>query len=260
LTDSEVSIHASPWPAVPVLPHLEGGHVHVWRANVAPLSACVDYFDALIDDAERTRGAAFHAPADRLRHLVTRALLRFLGGHYLGTSPAALRFELGRFGKPGIATPRDPALQFNISHSGDIVLLAFAREGDVGVDVERWQSRMGEAERSRVGESVFSKAERSAIHALSSSAEREMAFYTLWSRKEAYLKGTGAGIAGGLSHVDVAVDAQARLIADDRDARAAERWTLRDIDVGPGYSAALASSPPGQAVVPLTLSPHLFDG
>ena len=252
-------MHAWSWQVPSSIPPLEANEVHVWHASTERLAPLLDSFASLLDAGERARGDAYYAQVDRQRHLVTRGVLRTLVGHYEGTSPNAVRFDVGAFGKPSVFPPHHARLRFNVSHSGDIVLLAFARTGDVGVDVEQWNDRLGEPERTRIGDYVFSDAERAAIAQLSSEAERARAFYALWSRKEAYLKGTGAGISGGLAHVEISVDDVARLTVDRRDARAADRWSLRDIDVGAGYSAALASSPPDQEVALLVPPLHLFD-
>jgi 4'-phosphopantetheinyl transferase len=250
-------VHASPWQPALQLPALALGTVHVWLARTEALASCVHRFDAMLDAEECSRGNQYHAAADRMRHLITRGVLRALAGHYLSVPPNELRFGAGAFGKPYIASPPGADLGFNASHSGDVVLLAFARDGDVGVDVERWNSRLGEAERARLAESVFSMAERAAIAVLPSEWERERAFYSIWSRKEAYLKGTGAGISAGLAHIDVSADDTARLIADRRAPMAAERWSMCDVDVGSGYSAALACNP-AHAVEVRIASPHLF--
>ncbi len=257
--DGIAVMRASPWQPALQLPALARGTVHVWLANTEILASCAPRFDALIDDEERRRGNAYFAVADRMRDLITRGVLRALTGHYLDVSPYDVRFELGEFGKPYIASPRSTDLGFNVSHSGDVVLLAFVRDGDVGVDVERWHPRLGEAERAQIAEAVFSMAERAAIAALPSVQDREQAFYAIWSRKEAYLKGTGAGISAGLAHIDVSADDAARLIEDRRAPMAAERWGMHDVDAGPGYSAALACHP-AHGVELRVASPHLFLG
>lgn len=252
-------MRATIWQNPSNIPPLDAGAIHLWQANTLTLAHAVDAFAAVVAPDERARGNAFHAPADRMRHLVTRGVLRTLVGRYLATSPSAVCFEVGTFGKPSVVSPLGARLTFNVSHSGDIVLLAFAREGELGVDVERWNPRLGEVERTRIGENVFTRLERAAIATLSSAADQERAFYALWSRKEAYLKGTGAGISAGLAHVEVSAGEDARLIDDRRDPLARDRWTLRDIDVGPGYAAALASALPDREVELLMASLHLFD-
>lgn len=249
-----------PWQVASSVPSLPPGVIHVWRADVESLLPCVPYFERLLEDAERARGNAFHAVADRTRYAVARGALRVLIGRYVDVAPRDIRFVVGEFGKPHCTRPEGAPMTFNISHSGDVVLFAFARDGDLGVDVEHWSPRLGALERSRIAESVFSAAERTGIERLSPGAERRRAFYSVWSRKEAYLKGTGAGIARGLAHVEVSVDDAARLLEDRRDALAVERWTMRDLDVGPGYSATLAASPPGRELTLLLASPQLFDG
>lgn len=253
-------MQASAFEPASHLPALAPGSVHVWLAHTGELARCARHFDALIDDDERSRGNAYHAGADRMRHLTTRGVLRALAGHYLAVLPEDVRFAQGEFGKPRIASPAGPKLSFNVSHSGDVVLLGFARDGDVGVDVERWNPRMGDAERARLAASVFSVAERMAIDALASPFARERAFYSIWSRKEAYLKGTGAGISAGLSHVDVSADETARLIEDRRAPMASQQWSMCDVDAGPGYSAALAWNSAQSSVELYVASPHLFMG
>ena len=247
------------WRTVSGVPLLPAGVVHVWRAGVDALAPRAPFFEGLLDQSERDRGAAFHAVADRLRHTVARGALRWLVGQYLDVAPRWVAFGTGPFGKPHCTGDHAARINFNISHSGDIVLIAFSRRGDLGVDVERWSSRLAENERTRIGELVFSSAERAAIGMLSSATEREATFYSLWSRKEAYLKGTGAGISAGLAHVHISADAPARLIEDDRDALAVRHWALRDLDVGTGYSAALAAKPLGQEVVLLAPTLQMFD-
>jgi 4'-phosphopantetheinyl transferase len=248
-----------PWQVVSSVPSLPPGVIHVWRADVESLLPCVPYFDSLLDGGERVRGDAFHRPVDRMRHVVTRGVLRFLTGRYLDVAPRSLQFGAGAFGKPNCTSSESGHIVFNLSHSGDVVLIAFARDGDLGVDVERWNPRLEEKERRRITE-VCSIAERMGIERLPSAAERERAFYSLWTRKEAYLKGAGTGISEGLSHVDVSVDEVARLVEDRRDALAVERWAMHDLDVGPGYTATLAASPSGRELTLLLASPNLFDG
>ena len=251
-------MQASPWQPTFQFPALVPDTVHVWLAHTETLAPCARRFDALIDDKERTRGDAYLIAADRMRHLTTRGVLRALAGHYLAISPSAVRFGIGEFGKPYIASPPGAELSFNVSHSGDLVLLAFARDGDLGVDVERWHARLGDGERARLAESVCSEAERATIADLPSALARQRAFYAIWSRKEAYLKATGAGISAGLAHIDVSADDTARLIEDRREPMAAERWGMCDVDVGPGYSAALVCSPRDRVVEQHVASPRLF--
>lgn len=251
-------MRTSPWQPTSQFPSLAEGAVHLWLAHTETLAPCAHRFDALIDDQERRRGDAYLLAADRARHLTARGVLRALAGHYLAVAPADVRFGIGEFGKPYVASPPGAELSFNVSHSGEVVLLAFARDGDLGVDVQRWNARLGDAERERLAASVCSAGERATMAGLSPGEARQRAFYSIWSRKEAYLKATGAGISAGLVHVEVSADDTARLIADPREPMTVERWGMCDVDVGHGYSAALVCSARDRLVELRVASPGLF--
>ncbi|MEO8622721.1 MAG: 4'-phosphopantetheinyl transferase superfamily protein [bacterium] len=228
------------WRTKMDLPALGANELHVWRASLAALRPCEHAWGALLDASERERGARFYFDTDRVRHTISHGLLRRLLGHYTDTPPETLRFAAGEYGKPHLANHDEGRVVFNLSHSGDVVLLAFARSCNVGVDVECWTDRIDALEMERMAQSVFSLHERTALSQLESSARRT-AFYSIWSRKEAYIKATGLGVSRGLDHFDVsAAPDEAHLLADrSADARA-EMWALHDLELDPGYSAALA--------------------
>ncbi len=249
----------SSWEIPSHLPALDADAIHVWQASIAALAQCEPYFDRLLDAEERARGNRYHAAADRARHIVSRGILRALAAHYLDVDARALHFAQGPFGKPHLAASSHAALTFNLSHSGDVVLLAFACNGEVGIDVEHWNDRLDDQARARLAESAFSVQESTTLHALP-LGQRETAFYATWSRKEAYLKGTGLGVSGGLTHFTVTASDDVRLIADHRHPAHVLQWRLHDIDVGDGYSAALAANPPHRRVEHWIAAPPLFSG
>ena len=237
------------WPAPERLPVLGADEIHVWMASVedlAPLSAALGAFQ---DPAEREREARFHFEADRVRHAITRGVLRRLAGHYLGRPPAELRFRAGAHGKPHLSGTDAGSLTFNVSHSGTVVLIALAHRAKVGVDIESWASRIDGPGIDRIADSAFSAHERGALRALAPS-ERRAAFFAIWSRKEAYIKATGLGVSAGLRHFDVSHDpGDARLIADRARGTGPADWVLHDLAPASGYSAALATDDAGLRVL-----------
>jgi 4'-phosphopantetheinyl transferase len=108
----------------------------------------------------------------------------------------------------------------------------------VGVDVEDLQRT---ADFEQISDRFFAPGERLALEALSGPARRE-AFFNAWTRKEAYLKARGTGLTRSLQDFDVSLipGDPARLVRDARDPQAPERWSLRALDPGPDYAAALA--------------------
>lgn len=158
-------------------------------------------------------------------------------GQCLGVPAESLRFELSREGKPSLAAGfRQPPLKFNISHSGNFVLVALAYGREVGIDIELI-SKATDAIAAR----FFSKAEQAALRALPICLRHE-AFYSCWTRKEAYLKARGDGLSLALDSFNLAFlpGETPRLIETLNDQRETRHWTIKDLDMGPNYKAALA--------------------
>ena len=229
---------------------LERGAVHVWRVPLDDARAAGS-LRPVLNDEERARADRFFRDEHRTRFVIAHGWKRRILARYVGAPEAALRFVCGPHGKPAIVGQERDGLHFNLSHSGDLALVAVARGGEVGVDVERWDA---EVEHLELAERFFSPAERDALRALAGDPEAVVAgFFAAWSRKEAYLKATGHGITRGLHHFDVtlAPGVAPALLADRLDQAATARGTLRGVDVGAGYSAALVARAPLREVVVL---------
>ncbi|MEP7002350.1 MAG: 4'-phosphopantetheinyl transferase superfamily protein, partial [bacterium] len=83
--------------------------------------------------------------------------------------------------------------------------------------------------------------------------------YSIWSRKEAYIKATGLGVSRGLDHFDVsAAPAEAHLLADRSQDRRTETWALHDLVLEPGYSGALAVDSVDATLIALTVAPGIL--
>jgi 4'-phosphopantetheinyl transferase len=184
--------------------------------------------------AERERAARFRLPRDGDRFLARRALLRLLISRYLGSPAETVELRYGANGKPELAESRRAGLRFNVSHSGGLGLFAFARERDVGIDVEALRP-VPEAE--RIAEDFFSTRERAAFRVLPTAARLE-SFLRRWTCKEAYLKATGEGLARPLDTVEIEMAAEATWLRVPD----SSRWTLREISPAAGYVAALVVS------------------
>lgn len=169
---------------------------------------------------------------DRNRYIRARGALRLLLGDCLGAAPESLRFAYGPLGKPALAAPAIP-LHFNVSHAGDLALIAVCQGRPVGVDVE--QIRLdygGEA----IAERFFSPGERAWLLRLPPS-QQTTGFFRLWTRKEAYLKARGEGIWRDLAGFDVSQSPPEPVWPDGA-------WFLHDLAPAPGYCAAVAVEGP----------------
>jgi 4'-phosphopantetheinyl transferase len=213
---------------------LPADRTHVWRADLRRLHGDVPDLRDLLSDDERARADCFRFEADSNRYIVARALLRLLLGHCLDCPVRHLTFATDRFGKPALLSA---CLQFNVSHSGDYILVGLNRRHAVGVDVERIRTDLAMEE---IAQRFFSPREWRDLSALPSQ-ERPGGFFACWTRKEAYLKARGDGLTVPLAAFDVTLcpGDDVRLIETRHDINDVHRWTLRALDCGNDYRAAV---------------------
>ena len=215
------------------------GEVHVWHGS---LEASPD----AVTPAEESRALRMRSPRRRREFLVARGALRRILASALGIDPLLLPIREGAHGKPRLGSDRLLPIGFNVSHSGDRFVVALALGMEPGVDIERIRAR-----RDLVGLArwSFSPAEQEEVVA---APEPMDAFYRVWSRKEAVIKADGRGISIGLDRFDVSAGEPAALLHARWDGAVpdeAARWSLRSLDAGPGYAAAVAVRRPGATVV-----------
>ncbi len=219
---------------------LPAEEVHLWQIDLAEVATGEARFLPALSADERQRAGRFHFERDRHRYTVTRGVLRMLLGSYLGADPAQLVFAYSKHEKPFLppdATSNKPSIEFNVSHSGAVAMLAFSRERAVGVDVEMIRP---DRDHAAIAKRFFSEHEQ-AQHAALPESERSHAFFRCWTRKEAFIKAIGSGLSMPLGQFDVSLrpSEQNGLLATRPDGREASQWSLRDIPAPEGYVAAL---------------------
>ena len=157
------------------------------------------------------------------------------------TDPKLIEFVYGPQGKPAL-TPRtkNDDVQFNLAHADSVGLVAVTRTAAIGVDIERIRPL---SDMNQLVHRFFSPRESRAFQKLAAEL-KPAAFFNLWTRKEAWLKATGQGIAHYLHQVEVSFlpGEPARLLGLPGELRCGEEWSLRDLKTAPGFAAALAVS------------------
>lgn len=208
------------------------GTVHVWRFDLDREQVQPDVLAA----DEHARAARFHFKRDGCRWQTGRSLLRRTLGVYLQADPSALEFEAGPFGKPFVPNSR---LCFNASHSGPLLLLAFAWDQEVGVDVERLRDDFVPEE---LAVQVFSPREQEALCAVPPE-ERHAAFLSLWTAKEAYVKALGTGLSFPLAQLTLwPIDGTDRYAAvDDTQSGAPADISVCRLPILTNFAASLAA-------------------
>ena len=233
------------WADPPLSVAFPAGEIHLWRAALAQTDEVAQRLVRVLSDDEQRRADGFHFERDRRAFGVGRGVLRTLIGRYLGIAPARVRFEYGRWGKPRLAgTLGTSGLRFNAAHSDGLFLCAFTLEQEIGIDLERI---VPIPELLQIAELAFSPAEHAALCALTAEARTE-AFFDCWTRREAWLKARGAGMAGPRDPTaEHPVMGERRGGGDPQSQGGAEdRWSIRTFRPASEYVAALAvEGPPG---------------
>lgn len=212
--------------------------VHLyWIPLVAPPGTP---YSLLLPPSEATRAARFHLAEHRYRWLLSRIALRRILALHTGIGAAEIELIYSDHGKPSL---HGGGLYFNLSHSEDVALLAICGQREVGVDIERYRELSDLADLARM---VFSERERNEWACLK-GAERIAAFYRIWTRKEAYIKGRGLGLAIPLDTFDVSLTTEPlpllRAVRDGTSPRS-EEWQIWSVAVPEPYQAALALAAP----------------
>lgn len=173
---------------------LTSGQIHLWCVSLddALEPQLLRRYEALMSADERDRAGRFHFERDRLRYIVTRALVRTGLSRYAPWAPAQWQFGTDAHGRPFVVNLPAPSVPtFNISHTRDWIILGVRARHGLGVDVEHARARDSMCD---LADMFFSPEEAAALRQLPPAA-RETRFYEYWTLKEAYIKARGLGLA-----------------------------------------------------------------
>lgn len=222
---------------------LDRDTVHLWRLDLDAHQHGADL--EVLDALERERAARLRFEHHRRRFITHRAWLRRLLGVYLDRAPATIEFKLIANDKPvlalsGVATD----LEFNLSHSDDIALCAVSRGAALGVDVER---RRAIKDALEIGARHFGPREFAWVR---DGAEHELLarFFTVWTRKEAFIKATGEGLSRALESFDVVPHASGPVAVREL-AGVFDAWYVQSFSLAEDVAAALCSRHPQPRLV-----------
>ena len=178
------------WQLAKSAAELVDGEIDIWSVNLDPPNyACIDQNTSLFSDDELERARRFRFDRHRRQYLVGRGALRHILAHYAGMQPEQIVFEYGEYGKPSIKSFH---IEFNLSNSHERAIVGVTQNGPIGVDIEYLDRHIRDV--NALAESVFTEIEQAQLYSYASS-ERLIPFLSGWTRKEAYLKGVGKGLA-----------------------------------------------------------------
>jgi 4'-phosphopantetheinyl transferase len=202
--------------------------VDIWIVGLRVGAAELSLRWEALSPEERARADRFLFDKDREAHIAAHGALRQVLAKYLNCAAAEICIVSGTNGKPGVE-----GVQFNLSHSADLALVAVTQTLELGVDVESVDPRRADMD---VARRFFSPSEVTALSALPPE-QQTLAFLNCWTRKEAYLKAIGLGLSVPLDSFDVSLaPGEPPLLLRGAD----PKWRLYSFVPAPDYVAALA--------------------
>jgi 4'-phosphopantetheinyl transferase len=117
---------------------LSQNQVHVWCVNFDVSEKRLNHLNALLSEDEIVKASKFHFKKDKNCSIITRGTLRLLSSKYLNIKPEDIPFKNGEFGKPYYDLKTK--LKFNVSHSGNMAVIGFVLNDDIGVDIEEMKT------------------------------------------------------------------------------------------------------------------------
>jgi len=186
----------------------------------------------VLSGAERLRAERFRDSGHRGRWTTSRAFLRQVLSRYVDDPPEAIRFETTSLGKPVMVG--HPTIHFSLSHAGEVTVVAVTTVGPVGIDVEPLRTFSDFAGMMSISLTANERAklERRPM------AERPIWFLHGWTRKEALLKASGAGLSDGLQCLEVSLDPDDARIVTWKE-QAINNWLLMRFDPYEGHVGAI---------------------
>ncbi|MFM6191695.1 4'-phosphopantetheinyl transferase family protein [Planktothrix sp.] len=203
--------------------------VHVWHTNLKRSPQSLQFYQTLLSSDEQKRAERFKFEKDQQAFIIARGTLRKILSHYLNLRPEQIKFKYSSKGKPSLDFNPLP-LHFNLSHAHGKAIYAIALEKNLGVDIEF----IREIEVLSLAQRFFCHSEYQWLNALPLD-QQKLAFFRLWTCKEAYLKATGEGLVG-LQDIEI----QTPLGSSPQILNISQNWRLQTIKTAENYVATLA--------------------
>jgi 4'-phosphopantetheinyl transferase len=210
----------------------DNSSVSVWRASVTALISSTENLQNLLQPQELEKAMRYRQENDQQQRIISKAVLRILLGRYLKVESQKIRFQQLKNRKPALYNLTDQ-LCFNVSHSGDWVLIAIAKH-DLGIDVEQMDASFTY---QNILSMSFSPPEISFIN---NSAFPRRSFYELWTRKESLLKATGTGLVDDLALIPALNGVHINPTAISG---STENWQINSIQVDENHVASVTFNP-----------------
>jgi len=179
---------------------LKRNESHVWYIHINSLKKNTAFLQGFLSEDEILKASKFRFDKDKTCSIITRGALRWLSSRYLNLQPEDIVFKYGDYGKPDFDF--ETHLKFNVSHAGDMAIIGFVLEADIGVDIEHIKSDFDVLD---IASNYFSNSEIVSLKQLP-QAHLARGFYRCWTRKESFIKAKAKGLSFPLDSFSVSID------------------------------------------------------
>ncbi len=210
---------------------LEKQDVHLWGIHRNFYNEQKNYSEYFLNEDEKNRAQRFRFSKDHDLFVLGRYITKILLAYYTERTPESVKIIPGSFGKPACELD----LFFNISHSGDQLLLGFSNS-EIGVDIERNDPAVNI---ERIGERHFSEIELEKIMDCTKE-ERADEFFEIWTKKESLIKGIGNGLSIPLQDFNV-THPNGKVLWESPSEKNYGDWYVQNIETKQGFKSAFAT-------------------
>ncbi|MEO9892384.1 4'-phosphopantetheinyl transferase superfamily protein [Aurantibacter sp.] len=211
--------------------------LHIWNFKAIKDEPKLHILSKTLSADEHLRASKYRFEKDRAVYITARYLLRTLISSYLEINPKEIVFDYSEYDKPTYLGNIE--LDFNVSHSGNRIIIGLAKQQIIGVDIEKIKNDFNPIE---LANNVFSNDE---INALSEYNGEELyrAFYRGWTRKESFIKAVGEGLSYPLKSFSVTIDNDetASFLSINNENESNQSWHLHSFIPSEGFIAAITT-------------------
>ncbi len=219
--------------------------IDVIRVDLDVDNKTLDDHHTLLSGEELDRLAKISSPKRKNEFIVMRGVLRTILSRILNLPSTFIQFSFGPHGKPFV---EDSPVEFNMTHTRNLGLLAIRlnnKKSDsnsekfrIGIDAELTTR---EKDLERLAKRYFASSEVEAWQSIRDEKARRLAFFHCWTRKEAFMKARGEGIALGLSSFEVSLkpDERPHIKFTQYNPNDANRWSVINLDIDTDHVAAI---------------------
>ena len=184
---------------------LNEARIDLWQFSLAQGLTNMEH---ILNSEEQEKANRFYFERHKRQFSTARIVMRIILARYLNTSPERLEFICNDYGKPEVLN--NAKVQFNLSHTGDLALLAVGKKFPLGVDIEHYSARSYDG----IAKNLFSEQEYEGFTKVP-KALKPAVFFHIWAQKEAFIKACGLGLSYPTKYFSVPISIPTKQLIDD---------------------------------------------